>query len=104
HRKNLRSGDFASTSAPKVARQMVPSTISGKVKVSTAGPFVVGLVMLSTVVVVPLALLWSVGNDEAPDVSPVSAVSVSVPPSVPGCVMFCREDEVQHQSASSVPG
>ncbi|WP_163818175.1 hypothetical protein, partial [Nocardia cyriacigeorgica] len=77
---------------------------SGKVKVSTAGPFVVGLVMLSTVVVVPLALLWSVGNDEAPDVSPVSAVSVSVPPSVPGCVMFCREDEVQHQSASSVPG
>ncbi|MBF6092356.1 hypothetical protein IU453_00975 [Nocardia cyriacigeorgica] len=77
-----------------------------EVKVSTGTPFVIGLVLLAGVVAVPLSLLWVLGNDEAPAVEPVSVVSVSVPPSVPGCAMFCREDELQHESASvaQVPG
>lgn len=75
-----------------------------EVKVSTGGPFVVGLVLLLAVAAVPLVLLWALGDDDAPAVTPVSVVSVSVPPSVPGCAMFCREDELQHESASAVPG
>ncbi|TLF55584.1 hypothetical protein [Nocardia cyriacigeorgica] len=84
----------------------MPKSVGGEVKASTGAPFVIGLVMLAGVVAVPLSLLWALGNDEAPAVSPVSVVSVSVPPSVPGCAMFCREDELQHESASvaQVPG
>ncbi|MBF6413420.1 hypothetical protein [Nocardia cyriacigeorgica] len=70
-------------------------------------PAVVGLLMLATLIVVPLALLVVLGSDdETPDTAPASVVSVSVPPSVPGCAMFCREDELQHESASvaQVPG
>ncbi|NEW58143.1 hypothetical protein GV794_21165 [Nocardia cyriacigeorgica] len=68
-------------------------------------PAVVGLLMLAVVIVVPLALLLALGSDnETPDTAPESVVSVSVPPSVPGCAMFCRADEMQHQSAAEAPG
>lgn len=87
-----------------------PGPESGKpkgeeVKTSTNASFAIGLVMLAGVVAVPLSLLWALGNDDTPAVAPVSeVVSVSVPPSVPGCAMFCREDELQHASAAQVPG
>ncbi|WP_280235820.1 hypothetical protein [Nocardia cyriacigeorgica] len=66
-------------------------------------PAVVGVLMLAVVIVAPLALLLTLGsNTETPETAPV--VSVSVPPSVLGCAMFCRADEMQHASAAQVPG
>ncbi|WP_280452218.1 hypothetical protein [Nocardia cyriacigeorgica] len=76
------------------------------VQVSTGAPFVIGLVMLAGVLAVPLGLLWFIGSDdESAETAPVPVVSVSVPPSVPGCAMFCGEDEMEHAAAAVVvPG